>query len=321
MAWNSAELTDCGLKLLSGMLNGGKLTITKALVGSGTVNTEELRKQTELTAPINATVSVAGAKEIPGKNGRTILVQIINSSVTETVRMRQVGIFAKTDSAEEVLLAIMQDDIGEEIPPYAEFPDFLIEFNFVLVISRTNNITVMTDSSAVVTRAEFEALKQEMSELDTSVISSLNIAIPISGWEANTDTGGIFIDIPAEGVTEDIIPIISIAPGDGAAAAKCGLSDRAETGNGFIRLFAKAAPEWEINADVILLSPSKKISSGGENITKLLPATATRLGGVKIGSGVSVTDDGVISVATDGITATDEDTENIIDEIFGPQSN
>ncbi len=71
--------------------------------------------------------------------------------------MKQIGIFARTDSESEVLLAIMQDEIGEEIPPYAEFPDFLIEFNAVLVIARTNNITVMTDSGAVATRADLES--------------------------------------------------------------------------------------------------------------------------------------------------------------------
>ncbi len=156
MAWSSAELTDSGLELLSKLINGGKLTITRALVGSGTVATDELYRQTELTAPINAPVSIAGSKELAGKSGRTIFVQVRNSGVTEAVRMKQIGIFAQTDSEIEVLLAIMQDDIGEEIPPYAEFPDFLIEFNAVLAIARTNNITVMTDSGAVATRADLE---------------------------------------------------------------------------------------------------------------------------------------------------------------------
>ena len=44
MAWSSAELTDSGLELLSKLINGGKLTITRALVGSGTVATDEDRK-------------------------------------------------------------------------------------------------------------------------------------------------------------------------------------------------------------------------------------------------------------------------------------
>ena len=156
MAWSSAELTDSGLELLSKLINGGKLTVTRAVVGSGTVAADELYAQTELTAPINAPVSIAGSKELPENSGRTIFVQIRNVGVTEAARMRQIGIFAKTDSEGEVLLAIMQDDIGEEIPPYAEFPDFLIEFNAVLVIARTNNITVMTDSGAVATRADLE---------------------------------------------------------------------------------------------------------------------------------------------------------------------
>ncbi len=157
MAWSSAELTDSGLELLSRLMNGGKLTITRAAVGSKTVAADELCVQTELTAPINAPVSIAGSKELPEKCGRTIFVQIRNSGVTEAARMRQIGIFARTDSESEVLLAIMQDEIGEEIPPYAEFPDFLIEFNAVLVIARTNNITVMTDSGAVATRADLES--------------------------------------------------------------------------------------------------------------------------------------------------------------------
>ena len=157
MAWSSAELTESGLELLSKLINGGKLTITRAAVGSKTVAAEELCEQTQLTAPINAPVSIAGSKELPEKCGRTIFVQIRNSSVTEAVRMKQIGIFARTDSESEVLLAIMQDEIGEEIPPYAEFPDFLIEFNAVLVIARTNNITVMTDSGAVATRADIES--------------------------------------------------------------------------------------------------------------------------------------------------------------------
>lgn len=157
MAWSSAELTDSGLELLSKLINGGKLTITRAMVGSGTVAADELYRQTELTTPINALVSIAGSKELPENRGRTIFVQVRNSGVTEAVRMKQIGIFAQTDSEIEVLLAIMQDDIGEEIPPYAEFPDFLIEFNAVLVIARTNNITVMTDSGAVATRADLES--------------------------------------------------------------------------------------------------------------------------------------------------------------------
>lgn len=156
MAWSSAELTDNGLELLSRLINGGKLTITRAAVGSGTVAAGELRELTELSDPISAPVSLAGAKELPERRGRAILVQIRNSGVTETARMRQIGIFARTDSESETLLAVMQDDIGEEIPPYAEFPDFLIEFSAVLVISRTNNITVMTDSGAVATREDLE---------------------------------------------------------------------------------------------------------------------------------------------------------------------
>ncbi len=321
MSWNEVTLTKSGVELLSGMLNGAKLIITRAAIGDKTVSDALLPTQTEIFSPISAPALISGQSEVEGRAGTRIDIQIRNDGVLKTSRMRQVGIFAKTESHDEVLLGLLQDEIGEEIPAYSDFPEWLIKLSVIIGISRTNNISVVVDPHVFATKAELDELNRQISELDTTGISSLNIAIPISGWTADTDTGGVFIDITAEGVTENIIPIISIAPGDGTAAAKCGLSDRAETGNGYIRLFAKTAPEREINADVILLSPSKKISSGGESITKLLPATATRLGGVKIGSGVSVTNDGVISVATESISATDEDTENIIDEIFGEQQS
>ena len=53
----------------------------------------------------------------------------------------------------------------------------------------------------------------------------------------------------------------------------------------------------------------------------MLPvATATRLGGVKIGRGISVESDGTIHASTSGINPDDmastEDTESMLDEVF-----
>jgi hypothetical protein len=146
MAWNSTTLTDSGVTLLSELINGGKLTITRAVLGAGTASADELPKLTELVEPIDAPATIAGSTETADKCGRNILIRIRNTNVAESVRMKQVGIYAKTDSSDEVLLAVMQDEIGETIQSYSDFPDFLLEFNAAIAVARTNNISVMIDS-------------------------------------------------------------------------------------------------------------------------------------------------------------------------------
>lgn len=66
------------------------------------------------------------------------------------------------------------------------------------------------------------------------------------------------------------------------------------------------------------------VSSGGGGSATLQPATATRLGGVKIGENINVTSDGVISVdneaiaqsVSEKITADDKAVSDILDTII-----
>ncbi len=318
--WSQFYLTDMGLRLRQQTIaTGAELTFCFAKIGQGVpIKPENIPLMTDI---ISAAEKVPVVRSEAEGVTHSVGVRIDNKEFKQPVLMTEIGLFAQIGEEEPVLYGYTYATQGYDSIPAGKVSHYTWTIIIDTVISRAQSITFSYDGSKVyATEEEFDELKQQIAKLDTSGISSLNIAIPISGWAENTDTGGLFIDIPAEGVTENIIPIISIAPGDGAAAAKCGLSTRAQTGDGYIKLYVKTAPEREINADVVLLSPSKNISGGG-SAARLLPATATRLGGVKIGSGVSVTDDGTISVTTEGITATDEDVENIIDEIFGEQSN
>ena len=66
-----------------------------------------------------------------------------------------------------------------------------------------------------------------------------------------------------------------------------------------------------------LLGESIKLGSGGGSYV-LPTATATRLGGVKVGEGLQITEDGTISTVTD--FATSDDMEAMLEEAFNEKS-
>lgn len=192
MGWNNAVITNSGLSLIAQAVSGGTLAVTSAGLGGGTVETSALMAQTKLTTPLTvpAVISAKGILE----NGLTVRVQIRNTGVTAAQRMKQVGLFAKLSDNDPVLFAIMQDDTGEEIPPAAEYPDFMIEFTAAVAVSNTDNILVTISSSAVITRGaldeelknytnttQFNALSSTVSELGESKADKTSVEEALNG--------------------------------------------------------------------------------------------------------------------------------------------
>lgn len=83
------------------------------------------------------------------------------------------------------------------------------------------------------------------------------IILPEVGWEESTD--GVFADVPIDGVTGDMIPIVAITNADMLTATICGLNSVVETVDGFVRFSAKSIPEQPITAYATLISPIAKI--------------------------------------------------------------
>lgn len=171
MSWNQVIMTKVGEELLSKMLNGSKLIFTRVVIGDKTVKESQLSIQTAVFSPIPAPALIAGKREVPSGNGTEIQIQVRNDGITETSRMKQVGLFAKTEHDDEVMIGILQDEIGEEIPAYNDFPQFLIELAITIGISRTNNIAVIVSPSVYATKAELEALKTDIGSLDAFLVA------------------------------------------------------------------------------------------------------------------------------------------------------
>ncbi len=165
MGWSNAVITNGGLALIAQAVSGETMSIISAGLGGGTVDTAALMAQTALTSPLAVSAVISAKGEL--ENGISVQVQIRNTGVTAVQHMKQVGLFAQIGDNSPVLFAIMQCDnnVGEEIPPQTEYPDFMIEFTAAVAVSNTDNIVVTISTSAVITRG---ALEEELQNYTTN---------------------------------------------------------------------------------------------------------------------------------------------------------
>lgn len=155
--WNDNAITDVGLELLEQSLTSGKvLTLSRAAVGSGHVESDALKGQTELSSTLSdVTVLIAEQVRLDGSSGLQLKLQIRNDEISEACTFKQVGVYA-SDGETEVLFAIYQDANGEEIPSSVDYPDFMEIFTAVIALSQTYDVNVNVSSLAFITRAELE---------------------------------------------------------------------------------------------------------------------------------------------------------------------
>ena len=171
MSWNNSLYTNVGTKMMSEVLSGATMTITKAVGGSGTTAAESLAALTDVKEQ-KQTLKILGIEDATDSSGndagKRIKIQITNESVETGYILHQVGIYAKLadDNDEETLLIIMQDDRGVEIPSHTENSDFVIELFGVMAISNIANIKVTVDPSAV---ASVKMVNDQVKQINTKI--------------------------------------------------------------------------------------------------------------------------------------------------------
>lgn len=152
MSWNNSLYTNVGTDMMSEVLSGATMTITKAVGGAGTTAAESLAALTDVKDQ-KQTLKILGIEDATDSSGtdagKRIKIQITNGDVETGYILHQVGIYAKLADGEETLLIIMQDDRGVEIPSHTENSDFEIELYGIMAISNVANIEVTVDPNAV----------------------------------------------------------------------------------------------------------------------------------------------------------------------------
>lgn len=152
MSWNNSLYTNVGTDMMSEVLSGATMTITKAVGGAGTTAAESLAALTDVKDQ-KQTLKILGIEDATDSTGndagKRIKIQITNEDVETGYILHQVGIYAKLADGDETLLIIMQDDRGVEIPSHTENSDFEIELYGIMAISNVANIEVTVDPNAV----------------------------------------------------------------------------------------------------------------------------------------------------------------------------
>ena len=157
-------------------------------------------------------------------------------------------------------------------------------------------------------------------------VLTVPITIPITGWN-DCHVGDYFkyVEIEDETITAEMTPQLIFAPEYMKAAQAVGIGEACETLEGKLCIYAMEIPAAAIPATLCLFG-----ASGGISPTGLPIATKTRAGIVKVGENIDVTSDGTISVPAlsdadgngipdviDGASATDEEVDEMLDEVYG----
>lgn len=169
MSWNNSLYTNVGTNMMSEVLSGATMTITKAVGGAGTTAAESLAALTDVKDQKQTLkiLSIEDATDSTGNDaGKRIKIQITNEDVETGYILHQVGIYAKLADGDETLLIIMQDDRGVEIPSHTENSDFEIELYGIMAISNVANISVTVDPNAV---ASVAMVNKQIAQVNTKI--------------------------------------------------------------------------------------------------------------------------------------------------------
>jgi len=172
MAWIGV-LTDEGVDMIAQLAGGlHTMTITGAVVGSGTWDEEDMRGATALNTQED-TAAVASSEVVTG--GVKLKIRVSATSGT-AYTAHEIGIMAKIDNGTAKLLSLHQDsDTGIDVPTATDSPEFFFDLVATLGISNTDNLAVSITQGLYVTQEDFEdELDLKANKEDTVLSTTLS---------------------------------------------------------------------------------------------------------------------------------------------------
>lgn len=141
MSWEKSNYTAAGAALLSESLSGGALTITRAVSGTGSADTD-LSEETTVSGDLHE-LMLLGIETIEDDDGHPARkVSVHTESGDDAYLMHQVGVFGRLNDEDEVLLFLMQDERGIEIPASGTNANFAFDVDILLAVSNKANISL-----------------------------------------------------------------------------------------------------------------------------------------------------------------------------------
>lgn len=336
MSYYGGTVTVSGRKLITSLIAGETIEFTRVMVGSGSMpEGVEPIDMVDLVTPVAEGVSSVPTVE---NNVLGMVVEYrndLNGGLQEGFWLREFGVFAKTKGTEEVLLYYAT--LGDSPQPVNAFKDNRVDirrYPISIALELDVNAQIAYNPGAFITSGEANDIIQKLvheavERIDTAVIKE--ITIPHEGWtlsEKSDDEYVYYIDVPIEEATETHVPSVSLHKNALGTADFAGICPTASSQSGTVRFWSERIPREDMEATVTLISPGSGTGAGGGGggSTYVLPvATATRLGGVKIGKGISVEGDGTITASSSGVAPDDmasaEDTESMLNDVFSSEES
>jgi len=245
--------TDAGVSLLLAATTGSRLTITKAVSGTGLVDPDALAYQTDVSGEQH-TCELLGITAIGEGStaARKIPVRITGAEASYV--LHQVGLYGRSeDSGQEVLLMLAQDERGVEVPAAAQDSEFEIIFNVLIAISRDAKISLALDADM---RGLKQFIRQEVHDKSAHALTA-DLIIPADAWTlADSETEWSYTaQVAIEGCTEEYSPQVTVLKESFLIAQRARLCPVAQTTEGLLTLWAKKLPTTAIHIVVLLVAP------------------------------------------------------------------
>jgi len=207
VSWEKSNYTATGAALLSESLSGGALTITRAVSGTGSADTD-LSEETTVSGDLHELMllDIETIEDDDGHPARKVSVH--TESGDDAYLMHQVGVFGRLNDGEEVLLFLMQDERGVEIPASGTNANFAFDVDILLAVSNKANIslTVAPQVQALMKLVEAE-IKKHNADVDahaatiTAAVSAAVKNLSESGEILNEEQVKVLIKEQVDGGT------------------------------------------------------------------------------------------------------------------------
>lgn len=179
--WENAVITTKGRALLSKLIAGNTLDITRAVVGAGTVTPGLLLDQTSVTDEMQ-TISITGIT-FPEAGKCALTCNLRNNGLKTGYTAMQVGVFATDPNEGEILFFIAQASAGTGtiIPSESEMGNYSAEWTFYFQYGQADGVNVTVDPAAAVTQAKMEVYVQGYIEEHVNPVLDEHTAAIVEG--------------------------------------------------------------------------------------------------------------------------------------------
>lgn len=252
-AYKKAVITDAGRALVARAVAGEtEIRFSHASTSEYVYPDGTRFEEIEKLEGIRQTVLPADARVADGTlvNVRAMFG---NENILSPYMIQNIGLYAM-DGEREILFAVSQAQVPDQVPAYNGVAPSSFIFNLCLAVAQAAEIRVTVDPAGTVTIQDILEIREQLrktTETAEKAAGSLitGITIPASGWKDLTYT------IENAAIQADSIVHIGYAFDSVPAAQKANIRGRTEAGK--LILAAKKIPAGDLAVDEILIQNLK----------------------------------------------------------------